>query len=79
MLVVLADFVQRMAPDFIYELCLAGIGHRQCAAAVADGHRRKIHFLPVRDGRCSKLNRTGFGDDRFIFYCHGVLTYPGKP
>ena len=67
MFVVLADFVQRMAPDLIDELCLAGIRHWQCAATVTDGHRRKIHFFPVRDCRCSKLKRTGFGDDRLIF------------
>lgn len=35
-----------MTPDFIDELYLPDVRLRQCAAAITDGHRGKVHFLP---------------------------------
>ena len=46
-------------------------------AAITHRHRRKIHFLPVRDGCGSQFFGAGFGDNRFILHCHCALTYPG--
>ncbi|MNW00336.1 hypothetical protein D3C71_1958120 [compost metagenome] len=77
MFFVLADFIQRMTPDLIDQFRLTGVRLGQFAAAIPDGHRYKVDFLRVRDTRRRQLFRTGSGDNGFIFYCHGVLTYPG--
>ena len=68
--VVLADFIQRMTPDFINELCLTGAWLRQRAATITDSHRSKVHFFTTRHSGSSQLFSTGSGNNCFEFFAH---------
>ena len=77
--VILADFIQRMTPDFIDELYLPDVRLRQCAAAITDGHRGKVHFFTTRHRRRRQFCSSGGGNNCFKFRAHYSSLIRDKP